>query len=317
MAPGMYNEALGENFPIMMEPEVSLIGAGYTQTIISGNSLDYVIHFPGTVVFTESTVIEGFEITGGSEGIRVDGTTGDGIYNRNAHDAYKTYTVIQSNLISNNTSTGIYNYTDGDLAYANPIIEENQIVDNGGSGIYCDTSGGGGSQPTDWGHCSPTVTNNLISNNGGDGITCRSYYFGRCNAEIVGNVISYNQGWGIGRSHSGTYGPTSDSIFISNLIFGNTNGGATFRSDDRPTFVNSTIVDNNTYGVNGSATIVNSIVWGHSDDLNTSPANVSYSDIGEMTYEGWQNTISIDPLFVDAAQDNYHLQPCAQLFLTL
>ena len=36
VAPGNYNAALGESFPLVMESGTSLLGAGYTTTLISG-----------------------------------------------------------------------------------------------------------------------------------------------------------------------------------------------------------------------------------------------------------------------------------------
>lgn len=119
VAAGTYDEALGESFPITMEPDVSLLGAGYTTTIISGNESDVVLHFPSTATYTETTVISGFKITGGSMGVRVDGVGGSGssptirgnwiagnnhgIYNRVA-SGRRVYTVVRDNIISGNSS---------------------------------------------------------------------------------------------------------------------------------------------------------------------------------------------------------------------
>jgi len=288
VAAGTYNEALGESFPITMEPNVSLLGAGYTTTIISGNESNNVIHFPSTATYTETTVISGFKITGGSIGVRVDGVGGNGssptirgnwisgnnhgIYNRVA-SGRRVYTVVRDNLISGNSSHGIYNHADYTKSHANPHVEGNQIINNGSGGIYCYAAAAG----DETSYCSPQVINNLISGNGGAGMICKTYYAGACNGQIVGNTIADNQGWGIARSHSGSYLKTSRPKFINNFIFGNTTGGAQFRSGDQPTLVNNTVADNNTYGIrNGAPTIVNCIVWGHTDDLNVSVNNVSY-----------------------------------------
>lgn len=320
VAPGVYDAALGESFPVVMKPEISLIGAGYTQTIIAGNGSDSVIRFPASSIYTETTVLQGFKITDGAQGVRLDGFTGSGSspliqdnwITGNTYGIYvdtassrKVYALIRDNLIANNSSHGIYSRADYTRAHASPTIEKNQILNNGGDGIYC----WAGASSGETSYCSPQIRQNLIQDNAGVGIRCVTYYAGNCGLQIVGNTIARNAGWGFSRSHSGTYLVTSSPYLASNLIYGHSTGGASFYSSDTPLLVNNTLVNNNTYGVLGSqATVVNSIVWGHGDDLNTSLAKVSYSDVSEASYEGWQHTLSIDPQFVDPAQNDYHLQ---------
>ena len=78
VAPGVYDTALGEAFPIVMKPEVSLTGAGYTQTVIAGNDTNYVIRFPASSLYASTTVLQGFKIMSGSRGIQLDGFTDTG-----------------------------------------------------------------------------------------------------------------------------------------------------------------------------------------------------------------------------------------------
>jgi uncharacterized repeat protein (TIGR01451 family) len=290
VAPGLYDQDLGEGFPITMEPGVSLIGTGRTTTVLSGNGSDYVILFPGLVGFTETTVISGFKITNGSEGVRVYGRrnnypspmiqgnwiTGNtcGIRNQ-ATSITRVYTKIQDNLISDNTGYGIYNRAGYD-SRVNPTIRGNQILDNGSTGVHCYVG-----------------------------------YEGACNATFVGNVISNNREWGIGYSHvAGKTYRTSTPEFINNFIAVNTSGGARFQTRDRPTFVNNTIVYNNAYGIRGGTpTIVNSVVWGHDDDLNVSVDQVSFSDVSEAGYAGVNDNISADPQCVDPSHGDCHVLP--------
>ncbi len=323
VAPGIYDQALGESFPVVMEPQVSLIGTDRNTTVLQGNGSDYVVYFPDTSTFTETTVLSGFKITNGSNGVRVAGRGGagqsptiqgnwitgnnHGIYNRTS-SSRRVNPVIEDNLISNNDSQGIYNYASHTSSHASPNIENNQIVDNGSSGIYCFAASSGGGSDTSY--CNPQVANNLISGNGDNGITCRTYYAGACRGQLVGNVISNNQIRGIGRRHDGTYLSVSKPKFIDNVISNNASGGAIFRSGDTPTFINSTVAYNHVYGIrNGSPTIVNSIIWGHDDDLNVSVNRVSFSDVGEAGYAGTNNNISVDPQFVDPNHGDYHVLP--------
>lgn len=78
-------------------------------------------------------------------------------------------------------------------------------------------------------------------------------------------------------------------------------------------FINTTVANNdvatNTGGIScgGSATIINSVVWGNTNGDLTGNADVMYSCIGG----GWpgEGNIATDPLFVDASGSDYRLLP--------
>ncbi len=336
VTPGLYDEALGESFPITMKPDVRIMGAGYTTTTIAGNDSAFVIHFPNTVIYTETTVLSGFKITNGSEGVHVDGhpdrssptiqgnwITGnyDGIGNHSGYSC-QTYSVIKDNLISNNIRFGIYNVSDSGnnsgTSYTLPTIDSNRIVNNGNAGIYCYAYGWSG---IDGAHCSPVITNNLISNNGGSGEQCDVTYAGQCHTRLVGNTIANNQGWGVQHSQGPyEYWTTNSPQLINNLIYGNASGGAVFFPSDEPLLLNNTIADNYATGVarlpsmygirDGWPTIVNSIIWEHSDDISNVPVDrVSYSDTGDSTYWGANHNIWNNPDFLDPLHGNYRVAP--------
>src|SRR5260221_10959539 len=48
VAPGLYNQAAGESFPLNMTPGVSLMVAGHPSTLISGVRYNSVVNFPNT-----------------------------------------------------------------------------------------------------------------------------------------------------------------------------------------------------------------------------------------------------------------------------
>ena len=77
-ASGTYDLALGEQFPLVMEPGVSLLGADYSATTISGTAGNAVVYFPHTSVYTRATVLQGFKITHGDEGVLIEGSSGAG-----------------------------------------------------------------------------------------------------------------------------------------------------------------------------------------------------------------------------------------------
>jgi len=177
VAPGIYNNASFETFPINLPSGVELIGAGSGVCIIDAGSSNTVIRCLGDV----SSKIEGFLILNGGGpvggGIMCESGTspiivnniiagsnlfihGGGINCRNG-----SFPLIVNNVIVGNSARydggGIYCY------YASPTIIHNTIVGNSagdeGGGIYC----GRGSYPV--------VTNNILFHNSayrGGGIYC-------------------------------------------------------------------------------------------------------------------------------------------------
>ncbi len=289
VAPGVYDQPLGESFPITMRTHAKLVGAGYTSTVISGVKTSDVVIFPGTAIYTRTTEINGFKVTNGNAGIRVDGPPGAlsspwihgnwitgnelGIYNRSI-DNQQVYTVIEGNLISGN----IY-------------------------GIFIESAGGA--------QANPTIIGNRIIGNTNTGIRChaRACCYSSCDAPIIGNVILDNGGWGIDHSFDGWFKPITATI-VNNLIAHNSSGGVHLQLEDNATFVNNTVAYNNAYGIYGwGYTTFNCIVWGNGDDLNVPATQVYFSDVSEVEYAGTNNNISQSPRFADPDHGDYHVLP--------
>jgi uncharacterized repeat protein (TIGR01451 family) len=324
VAPGVYNSALGESFPIVMKPGVQLIGADRSATILQGNASAHVVHFPGTGFFTETTVIRGFKITHGNNGVLVSGRTGtpsspvveDNWIAGNAIGArvyavssQRAAPIIQHNLIEQNNSRGIDLYAGYSGSRLTGWIVGNEITHNSGHGIYCFVKGAGSSGSSSNSRCNPEIHDNEIAYNSGHGFHCDTDYAGECRINFNHNRFTANSGWGVGRQHVGTYLMTNRPVFVNNLFVGNGFGGALFRSGDQPRFVNNTVAYNGPYGIrNGTPTVVNSIVWGHTiHDLNVEVERVSYSNVGDNEYDGVNNNLSVDPQFADPANGDFHL----------
>jgi protocatechuate 3,4-dioxygenase beta subunit len=174
-----------------------------------------------------------------------------------------------------------------------------------GGGIYCTGS-------------SPTIRNNIIKNNYavyGGGILC---YLS--NAIIIGNTIIQNSasdGGGICIS-------VSTATIVNNLIVSNSaswGSGICVESQSLPKIINNTIVKNTgSSGVLcsnsiGSPVITNCIIFDNNSGSIANPSGtaptVTYSDI-QGGYSGVGN-INADPIFVNFANNDYHLQdtsPC-------
>ncbi|WP_420643728.1 PKD domain-containing protein [Candidatus Leptofilum sp.] len=331
VASGTYDEALGEAFPLIMEPGVNVLGANRESTIVSGIDTEAVFRFPNTSIYTETTVLRGFKISNGVHGVRVDGSMANypsptidgnwlteneqGIFVQGV-SSQRAYPIITNNWLENNALYGINIVAGYNGTTFNPIISHNRIAYNGQAGIRCYAQGSGSSGGLS--RCSPEISYNEIIYNAGDGILCQTYYAGRCNSTISHNFIAYNSDWGFDRSHSGTYiqisvDATTRPTLLNNLIVHNGSGGAQFITNtserfDQPTLINNTIADNGAYGVrNGRPTIYNSIIWGHNDDLNVSVSYVNYSTIGDGEYGGLNSNVSANPQFIAAASDDYRL----------
>jgi len=208
---------------------------------------------------------------------------GGGIYCDNSSGS------IIGNTISGNWAPyaggGIYCINSSPSISGN-TISENSVSDNYelpafGGGIYCD-------------HSSPTISNNTISENtvsggymgeaDGGGICCGNI----SHPDIIGNTISGNQ------------------AFFGGAIYctGNSN----------PDIIGNTICENVAAMLGGGIqcgisdpTVVNCILWGNSPQQIYGSPLVNYSDIQDTLWPGVGN-ISTDPLFVDAANGDYHVQ---------
>ena len=170
-----------------------------------------------------------------------------------------------------------------------------------------------------------TITNGNTARSNGGGIWCtRSSALTIANNVVTGNSAYYDGG-GIDCDHS------SFQIIANNVITGNS---ATFGGGIGCVYASSPIITNNTitgnsawygggigcfYGSN--ATITNNVITGNSAwygggiYCHTSSPPITYNDVwgnAPQNYYGCgpgPGCISADPLFVDPAVDDYHLQP--------
>lgn len=294
-----------------------------SSTIINGELPGYVVSFHDCV--TENAQIIGFIIKEGLWG---------GIYCYNSRPTIRNNKIIENSgiaemgggisciaayptivdnaIIGNSTGGcggGIYCW------YSDPYIVNNTISENYssgeyGGGIYCEYS-------------NATIINNVICENSmdhadacGGGIICGAL----SNAIVSGNVINRNSAaWGAGIVCLGF----SDAIISNNIISENMakyGGGILCSFASNPRFTNNTICKNKA-GIGGgiyikgasNPIITNTIFWADSTQSRTeiyaeslSSAVLTYCNIQDSLYPGIGN-ISIDPLFRDAANGDYHL----------
>jgi PKD repeat protein len=215
----------------------------------------------------------------------------------------------------------------------NQTIVEGFTVENGfspsdhGGGIYCNH------------HSSPTITNCIIANNTvtgglryGGGIYCND---GSCpviaSCKIIGNSAS-SRGGGIS-----CHGSSSNPVITNSLIAHNSSadGGGILCFAASPTISNCTIAGNSASGGGGirgfnapsaecHPTINNTIVWGNTatggNEIIGPGFTLNYcnfangpDDVEFFGSETLNNCMNVNPLYVNATAQDYHLQsgsPC-------
>ncbi len=203
--------------------------------------------------------------------------------------------------------------TFGNSPISNPTLEgftiKNGAGDYGG-GIYCDTN------------TSPLITNNKIVDNSADfggGIYCES----KSSPTITQNIIAHNTALYHG---AGIYAEASGLILQNNTIFknsaGENGGGIAAYINSSMLLVNNTFTQNTAvdYGAGiysdeaSNTSIINTILWNDGVELaGVDPNIISSSNIKNEAFAGSNGNISLDPLFINPNQENFHLMmdsPC-------
>lgn len=293
-------------------------------TVIDGNRLAPVVTFASGE--GRASVLSGFTVQNGS-------ANSDSSYEGGGIAISFASPTVTGNVITNNfTCSG-----GGGVAinFGSPLILQNVIRNNSQTGCSGGIGGGGVSVS---GASTAEIIENTITNNShgfwGGGITL----FASGGATLRSNIISRNssgsQGGGIFIVND------SPALLVQNLITGNRSGegGGILWSNPPAALVNNTIIDNDATqgsGISAGAfraetKVANNIVAGlpnrnailcgttipnplnfRSNDVFT-PAGTPYGGMcADQT--GQNGNISADPLFVDPASSDYHLQngsPC-------
>ena len=275
----------------------------------SDNSYHVFYHPTGTIL-DHSAVLDGFIITGGNANGDPPHMTGGGMYNDgnspalsncifiNNQASYYAGGIYNNNssmtlnncAITDNTRSGIYNKN------SSPVLTSCTISNNDGSGMYNNNS-------------SPNLDHCIFTGNKYSGMHNYSSSPTLTNCTFAHNTYDY--GGGMSNSYSSPM--LSNCIFWANSATGG--GGGMYNLLSTISLTNCTFSGNSApiggamYNNSGWIALTNSIFLGDSSeifsDLEYSAIVVTYSDVmGGHVGEG---NLDLDPLFVDAANGDFHL----------
>jgi Right handed beta helix region len=316
VAPGSYAEHIDFRSKAITVASES----GAASTIIDGGGVGVVATIDANT--GETPVLRGFTIRdGGYLG------AGDGAIDTRGGPA----------LIEQNTITDNRFCADGAITaiFSAATIRDNVITNNSQAGC----SGGGGAGISIGGDGTVHVLNNLITGNRQDSGAGGIDLFAAGRATISGNVVRNNVGWfGGGISFENV----SDATVTNNMIVGNqaAAGGGVYLSVPSgvpgPLLVNNTIAANTantglavyTTGFVAQSTFLNDILVGGGaaaafycdGSYDPTPPSIRFDDVWNggtgprfagacNDQTGLNGNIAIDPLFLDAANGDYHLRP--------
>lgn len=277
-----------------------------SNNVITGNSTDY--YGGGILTYCSPSIITNNKIIGNSAGGGggIDCADGPGYSSTMYGSPTITFNTIQNNT-SKYDGAGIHAWN------CKSVITDNIISGNVSS------NGRGGGIHGFYGN--PQILRNIITNNSalwGGGIEFQS-----CSATVSANLISSNSA----RIGGGTCVDMGTATFTNNIIAGNTastNGGGVGNwGANRPVYINNTIVGNTSPdggGIYGESNVVNNIiafntsgVSGVNTTATTFANNCVYGNNGADFFgttpnpTGTNGNISVDPLFINKANGNYHI----------
>lgn len=253
----------------------------------------------------ENTIMENMQGLGflSYGGIPVFGNVSDNLVEFNGYEGEDPYTCLVMGIFG-----GAGDPSSALTLSGNRVTANNGICSNSASsGIFVFSYG------------TVHIENNIVSDQVGDtayGIAVSVAPMGG-QVEIVGNTVEGIQGTGLGAAIvvqplQETLGHTA---LVNNIVTKNTGTGILILDyEQNPNqfvhdLTNNTVAENMQAGIESQSVstihVTNCIAWGNGDDLVNVTA--TYSNTGDG--DPGEGNISLDPLFVDPLDGDFHLQP--------
>ncbi|MFH1742834.1 MAG: right-handed parallel beta-helix repeat-containing protein, partial [bacterium] len=245
------------------------------------SSRDGEVWVAGGIYHERVLIVESVDIYAGFSGNEKTRRQLDWVMNQTIIDAGgsgSAVTVANEAILDGFTVTGGHDEGGVYCSAYSPTLINCTITGNSGSGVYCENS-------------SPMLTNCTITGNSGSGVYCVNSSPMLTNCTITRNTARWFDGCGV-------YCVNSSPTLTNCTITGNTAGRGA----------------RGVYCGESSPTLTNCILWNPGVEITQdrlSSAVIEHSCI-EHGYEGIGN-IDMNPLFVDPANDDFHLQegsPC-------
>jgi|LSQX01.1.fsa_nt_gb hypothetical protein len=290
-APGIYTTP-AEKFPLeIREDGIQIIGEEADETIIDAANSGRVV-----------------DINGARGDVLLSGLT----FRRGLLDSFKTKITIHG--------AGIYASSAG-FSLEACIISNNALKATGTGWNACYQYGGGAS----FGYCDVKmndcvfVKNNIGTNADGDNLSGHGLYTSGGTLEIAGcrflkngYVQTKGSGNGGGLFLSGSKAIIRNNVFASNIAKGG-GAGLYISGISNAVLAHLTVSKNTPDGLrcSNSHSVENSIFWNNGTDVSAAAGTLAvyWSDVGTAGSNVMlENCLSVDPLFVDPPEDDYHLK---------
>ncbi len=337
---GTYNQDLGEVFPIVLPPGVSLLGEGCDTTIIAGQGDKPVLSIGNkTQDFPRTTGGLSLTLTGGSIGLEMYSSrlhavspTIDSLCIRQNTTGIRMSTgetsqhgatimpVITGTKVISNSQDGINMYSNGYYSPSGiaPVITNCVVQANGGRGLYVYAYAANPS------YAAPRLYGCRIDGNGGDGLHAAALYLGWSRPYLENCWITDNGGYGMAwpQGASGGFEATLANVVVAANRAGGLRIGqhGSYGQGSTLRVLNCTLTGNSGYGIcweRGAyevpLSVVNTILWNaDADDLYSTgdpwtTTQVQYCDIEDGDFYGQQGNFSDDPRLTE----DYHLSLCS------
>ena len=292
VAPGLYEQAHGETFPITVWPGLTIVGdQGRDVTIVDGDGASALFTLTGEffVAYADETLFEGLHLDDavrGLDGMSLGSNASCAVRLRDCTMTFMTEAGVRARVTNS--------FFDNDTLELRVDLVR-VLVENCNAGVFVEADS------SDFGFADAIVSAGASEfRDNGTCLEANTLHPLEAIAFVsAGHCRFFDNGTGVGAPYAGV----SDSLFVGNGAgVGVGEGGGVHRC----TFVN------NGTGVSGpgpwNMELTHCVLYGNTDDVSGADnIDASWNLVGDGDFQGTNGNISGDPLFVDPAAGDYRL----------